>query len=183
MQYHRHAVAQMPQRIFPDIHAVHEHLPLVGVIQPRDQLHERTLPRSGRADDPDRLTWVRPERNMFQYIVLMFFIVAEPDIPEFDLPFFHETVLLGGLLIVQIHLRLQHFLDTLRGSERSRSLNHDHSDKHQRHQYLDDVSRKRREIADWHIPVHHLFPAEPDDGQRRHIHRQRHDRHHKDHDL
>jgi hypothetical protein len=160
------------------------------VEQARDERDERRLARTGRADDRDRLTGIRAERDALEDGPGT--RVGEGHVVEGDGARSRELRHgLGGAS--QRVRRLQHLADAV-GRDRGARDHDRHERRHEHaHEDLADVLHECEQRADLHVSGIHLDAAEPDDahdgdvedqhGQREHQDEQRPDLAADDHDV
>src|SRR2546425_11838683 len=64
LEDHADAAAQAVQIVLAQVHAIEQDAPFVGVVQPRQQLHQRRLPRPILAHQCDALARLEQEPEM-----------------------------------------------------------------------------------------------------------------------
>ena len=114
---------------------------------------------------------------------MILLIITESDIAEFNRAVFHFFVFAFCFVVIEVDFCHKNLFDTFRRSQSTRSLNHDHSNHHQRHENLYDIRRKCGQVADRHIADDDLASTKPYDRHRRNVHRKSHDRHRQNNDL
>ena len=172
----------MVEAVVADIDTVNQHRALVGIVQARDHRDQRCFAAAGGADDADGGTGGNVQIDMIQHGFFAVLIIAEGDV------FKPDVALLYGACVIRCRIGdvrdlIQNLGDTLCRCHRTGHLHKHHRDHHQRGQNLRDVCNKCGEVTCRHGLGHKHIAAEPEYRQRGDIHKERHDRGHKDHDT
>ena len=113
LQHHANHLPQSGQVVLTHIHPVNEHLPLGGVIQPGDQVHQTALAAAGATHNTDDLAGLGGKADMLQNIVpVALRIILKAHIPELYAPL---GVLrqIGVLRIGNVNFCIQHLHHTV----------------------------------------------------------------------
>ena len=171
----------MIQGQFANVRAVHQHLSLVGVIQPGDQRHQRGLSAAGGTDDAYQFAGSDGQVDVLQHCFPVFPKIAESDIAELHGAAVDRAVTADDMVIVQVSCSIQHLADAAVGGGGPGALQDDGRQKIQRHEHLGQIGDEGGKRAHFHTAYHDLLSRQPNhrqrgdvDGQRRHGHHQLH---------
>ena len=180
----RHKTDLLPQffqRQITQFHAVQRNAALCGIVQTRDQIHQRGLAAAGAADDGCGLARFCGKTQIRQGI-LFGVRIAEMDMVECQNALAGVQVL-RCLAFLDGSLCLQYLVNSS-GSYRCTGQHDRHHGQHEeRHDDHHSIGDKRRHRTDLHGAAVHTVCADPDDQNGQTVHNQHHHRHHKGHDT
>ena len=182
MQNHADAGAQIVQVPVLYVDAVHQHLPLIGIVQPGDQRDQRGLAGAGRADDADGGAGGNVQVDVIQHALGAVLVIAEGDVPQLHTAFPDRQLRVCGFGVGDVGDFLHDLPDAACGRHGAGHLDEQHTDHHQRVEHLRDVGDEGGQIAGGHTARHDLPAAEPQHRECRGVHAQRHERGHEDHE-
>jgi hypothetical protein len=165
--------AQICLRHLAHVNTIHQHAPLIDVVEPRNQPRERRLARARAADDRGDLAGMRHKRHTGECGLLGARIlkgyVLELDVTALG----GELGLHGPRGIDDLGRHVEHFVDPCRRRRRAWQ-HHEHGGDHEhREENLHGVLKRRNHRAHLHRAGVDPVAAEPDDRDAREV--QHHD--------
>ena len=167
----------MLQGILPHVHAVHQDLSLIRIVQPGDHGYQRGLSAARGTDDSHGLAGLDAQRDIVQHLFPAVLIIPEGHVLKLDASLFHQLFLLRRGFVRQIDPRVQHLVDPPRAGNGAGALQKYHGEHHQRHEHLHDIGGKGRQVSNGHVADQHLPSSQPYHGQGGQIHEKSHQRH------
>ena len=145
LQHHGHPVAQGCQVVFFCVHAADPHGALRGVVQPRNQLHQRALAAAGAAQDADDGAGGNMQVDITQRFALAVLRVAEGYMVEVDGSVLHAgNRVRGGS---DVRFLVEHFHNPLRGSPAHCDHQEGEGEHHQAGQNLDHIGDQAHQLS------------------------------------
>ena len=172
LQHNAHGVAQGGQVVVAHVTPTHEHGALGRVVQARDELHERALARARAAEHAHRGARLNTKVDMLEHVLGSIRAVLKRHVAELDASvgdLAHSHVCRGRL---DERLLVNHARNALHAGERAREQQKHVGDHHERVHDQQHVAHKARERAHAQLAGDNHAPADPQDGDGGHIHRQ-----------
>ena len=172
LQHNAHGIAQGNQVVVAHVTPAHEHGALGRVVQARDELHERALARARAAEHAHRGARLNTKVDMLEHVLGSIRAVLKRHVAELNASvgnLAHGRVCRGCL---DERLLVNHSRNALHAGERAREQQKHVGDHHERVHDQQHVAHKARERAHAQLAGDNHAPADPQDGDGGHIHRQ-----------
>ena len=171
LQHDRDALAERAHVILADVDAVHQHPSCRGVKEARDQADQCRLPRTRQADERDHFAGPGREGDVVQHVGAV--RVLEAYAVEADIASDGRRLDRVRAVDRLRHLR-EHRPHPFGAGERALQLSRRVRDRRQRSVHRTEIGDDDRQVADRHLPAHHVHAAD-DQHQRRADNRHRGD--------
>ena len=172
MQHNAHGVAQGNQVVVAHVTPTHKHGTLGRVVQARDELHERALARARAAEHAHRGARLNTKVDMLEHVLGSIRAVLKRHVAELDAS-------VGNLAHGRVcrrcldeRLLVNHSRNALHAGERAREQQKHVGNHHERVHNQQHVAHKARERAHAQLAGDNHAPADPQDRDGGHIHRQ-----------
>ena len=181
LEHHGNLIAQRLDIVIADIHAAYLDRAVRGIVQARNQLHERRLRGTGATENADGLTGLDMQIDVFERQLALIALVTEGNVIELDRAVLDLVNRVCG--IVQVGLLIEDFGNTLCARLGHGDHNENHRYHHQAHQDLHRVGKHAGQLAGGHRAADDQTRAEPRNEQHARVHAELHQRHNACHGL
>ena len=149
--------------ILPHVVAAYADAALGGLIEPRDQAHQRGFRAAGAAQNAHGGAGGNVQIDVLQIPRLPLRIIAEIHMVEADGAVGHGQALLRRS-VGDLRLLVENFLHTSAAGDGAGQHHHDHGHHHQRNEDLRHIGEKGDEVAGEQAALVHIVAADPQNG-------------------
>ena len=172
LQHDTHGVAQGSQVVVAHVVSAHKHGALGGVVQARNQLHKRTLARARAAEHAHRGACFNAKVNMLEHILGCIRAVFKGNVAKLDASVGHLVHGSGSVGRLDKRTLVEHPRDAFHAGKCAREQQKHVGNHHERVHDQQHIAHKARERAHAELAGKNHAPADPQNGKRRHVHRQ-----------
>ena len=161
LQNHCNAVSEFVEFVLFDVDSAHFDFAVENVVKPWNELHERGLCRTRSADDSYRFAALDVQIDVFEIEHVVRLRVREINVVEVYAAVRDFERIACVFTVFDVDFFIEHFDYTVKGRTGKHDIHKAHSDHHERHKNLHDITQKRRKIAQKHFADYDVVAAEP----------------------